>query len=152
MGADSVWITPGTIGSRLWEEAAEDFCRLIEPTVARAKELGITFAVEPTNSLRLDISFIFTLRDSLELARAIGSGVVLELACCWYERGFEELLRKNMEMITLVQIADFKIGTLSSPDRVGHRRRGHPPRAPAGHHPRRRLRGHVRPGAHRPED
>ena len=118
MGADSVWITPGTIGSRLWEEAAEDFCRLIEPTVARAKELGITFAVEPTNSLRLDISFIFTLRDSLELARAIGSGVVLELACCWYERGFEELLRKNMEMITLVQIADFKIGTLSSPDRA----------------------------------
>ena len=117
VGADSVWITPGTIGSRLWEEAAEDFCRQIEPTVARAKELGITFAVEPTNSLRLDISFIFTLRDSLELARAIGSGVVLELACCWYERGFEELLRKNMEMITLVQIADFKIGTLSSPDR-----------------------------------
>ena len=118
VGADSVWITPGTIGSRLWEEAADDFARRIAPTVARANELGITFAVEPTNSLRLDISFIFTFRDSLELARAIGSGVVLELACCWYERGFEELLRKNMEMITLVQIADFKIGTLSSPDRV----------------------------------
>jgi sugar phosphate isomerase/epimerase len=117
LGADSVWLTPGSIGSRLWEEAADDFCRRIEPTVARAHDLGVAFAVQPTNSLRLDLSFIFTLRDSLELARAIGSGVVLELECCWYERGLEDLVRKNIEMITLVQIGDFKIGALSSPNR-----------------------------------
>ena len=85
VGAGSVPITPGTIGTRLWEEAADDFARRIAPTVARADELGITSAVEPTNSLRLDALHL-TFRDSLELARAIGSGVVLELACCWYER------------------------------------------------------------------
>jgi sugar phosphate isomerase/epimerase len=117
VGADSVWLEPGGIGSRTWEEAADDFCKRIAPTVARAKELGIPFAVQPTNALRLDLSFIFTLRDSLELARAAGTGVVLEVQCCWYERGLEELLRKNVGMLTLVQISDYRIGSLSSPDR-----------------------------------
>jgi sugar phosphate isomerase/epimerase len=118
VGADSVWVTPGSIGSRLWEEAADDFCRRIAPAVARAEELGVALAVEPTNSLRLDISFIFTLRDSLTLARMAGTGVVVELACCWYEPGFEELFRNNVDMIRLVQISDFRIGTRSTPDRV----------------------------------
>lgn len=118
MGADSVWLTPGGIGSRLWEEAAEDFCTRIAPVVDRAKELGVAFAVQPTNSLRLDLSFIFNLRDTIELARMAGAGVILELECCWYERGFEELVRDNIDLITLVQIGDFKIGSVSSPNRA----------------------------------
>ena len=109
VGADSVWLTPGGIGSRLWEEAAADFCERIAPAVTLASDLGIKFAVEPTNSLRTDISFVFTLRDALELARAAGmDGVVLELVCCWYERGLEELVRENVDMLALVQIADYE--------------------------------------------
>ena len=95
LGSDSVWITPGGVGPRTWEEAAADFCERIAPAVARAGELGIDFALEPTNSLRFDISFVFNLRDSLELAKAAGMKVVLELACCWYERGLEQLVREN---------------------------------------------------------
>ncbi len=117
MGADSVWLEPGTIGSRTWEEAAKDFCQRIAPAVERAHQLGIPFAVQPTNALRLDLSFIFTLRDSLELARAAGTGVVLELQCCWYERGLKELVRKHVDMLTLVQISDYQLGSLSTPDR-----------------------------------
>jgi sugar phosphate isomerase/epimerase len=117
MGADSVWLEPGSIGSRTWEEAADDFCQRIRPTVTRANELDIPFALQPTNALRLDLSFIFTLRDSLELARTAGTGVVLELQCCWYERGLEELVRRNVDMLTLVQISDYQIGSLSSPNR-----------------------------------
>ena len=44
--------------------------------------------------------------------------MILELECCWYERGLEELIRKNIDMITLVQIGDYKIGSLSSPNRA----------------------------------
>jgi sugar phosphate isomerase/epimerase len=117
LGSDSVWITPGGIGSRTWEEAAADFCERTAPAVARAEELGIDFALEPTNSLRFDISFCFTLRDSLELAKAAGMKVVLELACCWYERDLERLVRDNVEAITLVQIADMENGVKTSPDR-----------------------------------
>jgi sugar phosphate isomerase/epimerase len=117
VGADSVWLTSGSIGSRTWEEAADAFCKRVAPAVARARELGIAFAVEPTNSLRTDISFVFTLRDALELARAAGMGVVLELVCCWYERGFEELVRRNIDLLTLVQIADCELGTRNTPNR-----------------------------------
>ena len=75
------------------------------------------FAIQPTNSLRLDYSFIFTLRDTLEVARRAGTDVVLELECCWYERGLKELVRENVDRIALVQISDFKIGSSTSPDR-----------------------------------
>jgi sugar phosphate isomerase/epimerase len=118
VGADSVWFTTGSIGSRTWEEAADDFCELIAPAVARAQELGVAIAVEPTNPLRADISFVFTLRDSLVLARAAGIDVVLELACCWYERGFEQLVRDNVDRLALVQISDYQLGTLDTPNRA----------------------------------
>lgn len=117
LGADSVWLTSGGIGSRSWEEAADAFCRDIAPVVARADELGVPLAVEPTNSLRTDISFVFTLRDTLALARAAGIGVVLEVVCCWYEPGLEELVRKNVDMLRLVQLCDYEIGTFDTPNR-----------------------------------
>jgi sugar phosphate isomerase/epimerase len=45
------------------------------------------------------------------------TGVILELECCWYERGLQQLVRDHVDMITLVQIGDFQIGTTSSPNR-----------------------------------
>jgi sugar phosphate isomerase/epimerase len=117
VGADSVWLTSGTVGSRTWEEAADDFCTRIAPAVSRARDVGIALAIEPTNSLRTDISFVFSLRDSLVLARASGMGVVLELFCCWYERDLADQVSKNVHMLSLVQIADHKIGTRDTPNR-----------------------------------
>ena len=73
----------------MWEEAVEEFYQMVQPGVERAAELGMPFAIQPTNSIRLDLSFLFTLRDTLAVARAAGMGVVLELECCWYEPGFE---------------------------------------------------------------
>jgi sugar phosphate isomerase/epimerase len=117
VGADLVWLAhTGTIGSRLWEEAVDDFCRRVQPAVTRAAELGMPFGIQPTNSLRLEISFLFTRRDSLTVARAAGMGVVLDLDCCWYEPGFEKVVRENVDMFTLVQIGDTQVGTTSSPD------------------------------------
>jgi sugar phosphate isomerase/epimerase len=118
VGADSVWFTTGSIGSRLWEEAADEFCDVIAPAVAYAKDVGVTLALEPTNSLRPDISFVFTLRDTLALARAADLAVVLELVCCWYEPGFEDLVRENVDRLALVQISDFRLGTTDTPNRV----------------------------------
>jgi sugar phosphate isomerase/epimerase len=117
VGSDSVWFTSGGLGSRTWEEAADAFCEDIEPVVARAAELGVPLAVEPTNSLRTDISFVFNLRDTIALARAAGIGVILEVVCCWYERGLEELVRKNVDRLRLVQLCDYQIGTFDTPNR-----------------------------------
>jgi sugar phosphate isomerase/epimerase len=117
VGTDSVWCTTGSIGSRTWEEAADEFCARIAPAATRASELGVALAIEPTNPLRTDISFVFNLRDSLVLARAAGIGVVLELACCWYERGLADLVRDNVDTLALVQVSDYEIGTLDTPNR-----------------------------------
>ena len=88
-----------------------------DPRRTPAKELGVALAIEPTNPLRTDISFVFNLRDSLVLARSAGIGVVLELACCWYERGLAELVRDNVDMLALVQVSDYEIGTFDTPNR-----------------------------------
>jgi sugar phosphate isomerase/epimerase len=117
VGADSVWTCTGPLGSRTWEQAAEDFCERIAPATRWAAERGVELAVEPTNPLRCDVSFAFTMRDTFDLARAAGVGVVLDLGMCWYERGLEELVRNNIDLLTLVQINDYKVGTVSTPDR-----------------------------------
>lgn len=57
------------------------------------------------------------MRDTFDLARVAGVGVVLDLAMCWYERGLEDLVRKNADLLTLVQINDYKLGTFTTPDR-----------------------------------
>jgi sugar phosphate isomerase/epimerase len=117
VGADSVWTCTGPLGARSWEQATDDFCQRIAPAVRTAAELGVQVAVEPTNPLRCDVSFTFTMRDTFDLARVAGVGVVLDLAMCWYERGLEELVRKNIDLLTLVQINDYKLGTFRTPDR-----------------------------------
>ena len=62
-----------------WEDAAETFCEEMAPLVARAKELDVRLAVEPTNPLRSDVSFVHTVRDAVDLARMAGIGVVRRL-------------------------------------------------------------------------
>src|SRR5262249_52560073 len=105
------------LGSRTWEQAADDFCRDIAPAVALAKDLGVALAVEPANSLRADVSFIYTMRDTVDLARAAGIGVVLESFMCWYERGLDELVRNNLALSTRAQICDSQSATFNPPTR-----------------------------------
>jgi sugar phosphate isomerase/epimerase len=117
VGADVVWTCTGPLGSRSWDEAADDFCKRIIPAATQAKEKGIVLAIEPTNPLRTDVSFIHTMRDTFDLAHAAGIGVLLDFAMCWYERGLTEIVRENLDSLSLVQINDYRIGTFSTPDR-----------------------------------
>lgn len=118
VGARTVYACSGPAGSSTWEEAAAGFCEQMAPLAALAHELGVVLAVEPTNPLRGDVSFVYTLRDALDLARSADIGVVLDFYSCWYERGIEELVRKNVESIGLVQICDYAFGTFDTPNRV----------------------------------
>jgi sugar phosphate isomerase/epimerase len=118
VGAGSVYVCSGGAGSLPWEEAADAFCKAYAPHAARAEQLGVRLAVEPTNPLRADLSFVYSLRDALDLARAAGIHVVLDLYSCWYERGLGELVRKNLDRLALVQICDYSIGTLDTPNRT----------------------------------
>jgi len=117
LGAGSVYLCSGAATGRTWEDAAAAFCEQIAPATVLARDLGVTLAVEPTNPLRSDVSFVYSLRDAVHLARAAGIGVVLDFYSCWYERGLEQLVRDNLELLALVQICDFSIGTFDTPNR-----------------------------------
>jgi sugar phosphate isomerase/epimerase len=112
-----LYVVSGGAGAVPWEEAAEKFCREMAPIAARAAELGVKLAVEPTNPLRADVSFVYTTRDAIDLARMAGIGVCIDLYSAWYERGLAELVRKNIDLVALVQICDYKIGTHDTPNR-----------------------------------
>jgi sugar phosphate isomerase/epimerase len=117
LGADVLYLPPGSGGSLLWEEAAERFCADLAPWVAHAQDLGVRLAVEPTNPLRTDVSFVHSLRDAIDLARMVDMTVVCDFYSTWYERGLDELVQKNIDLISLVQIGDFKLGTFDVPNR-----------------------------------
>jgi sugar phosphate isomerase/epimerase len=118
IGAASVYVCSGGAPSFTWDEAADAFCEMVAPAVARSAEVGVPLLIEPTNPLRSDISFVFWQRDAIDLARRAGTKVMLDLQSSWYERGLEEVVRKNIDLVGLTQISDYVIGTTQTGDRV----------------------------------
>jgi sugar phosphate isomerase/epimerase len=117
VGAHVLYTVSGTGGTLSWQDAAEKFCAEMAPWVARADDLGVRLAVEPTNPFRMQSSFVYSLRDAIDLARMSGIGVVVDFYSAWYERGVEEMVRKNIDLVALVQIGDYKLGTFDIPNR-----------------------------------
>jgi sugar phosphate isomerase/epimerase len=118
IGAESVYVCTGGARSLTWDEAADRFAAVVAPAVARSHELGVPLLVEPTNPLRVDISFVFWQRDAMDLARRAGTKVMLDLQSCWYERGLERVVRDNIDLVGLTQISDYVIGTTRTGDRA----------------------------------
>lgn len=117
VGAGTVYLTTGGVGAMPWEKAANRFCERIRPAAALAEEMGVGLAVEPTIALRSDLSFLFTFRDAVDLARDASISVVLDLYSSWFERDLPHLVRENLDVLALVQICDYSYGAFSTPDR-----------------------------------
>jgi sugar phosphate isomerase/epimerase len=113
-----VYVCSGAATTLSWDEAAAAFTELVAPGVARGADLGVPLLLEPTNPLRSDISFIFWQRDAMDLARQAGTKVMLDFQSCWYERGLEETVRKNIDLVGVVQLSDYVIGTTSTGNRA----------------------------------
>lgn len=118
MGAECFVLTTGSAGPLSWEEAASTLGEAVAPVIAAARANGVPFALEHTNSLRVDVGFAHTLRDVIDLARMLGVGVVMECNACWAERGLHTTIVTSIDVIRLVQVSDFVIGTLATPDRA----------------------------------
>jgi sugar phosphate isomerase/epimerase len=74
--------------------------------------------LEHTNSLRVDVSFVHTLRDAIDLARRLDIHVCMEINACWAERGLQRTIGDGIDRIGIVQVSDFAVGTLSTPNRL----------------------------------
>ena len=43
---------------------------------------------------------------------------MLDFQSCWYERGLEQVVRENIDLVEVAQISDFVIGTTETGNRV----------------------------------
>src|SRR5207253_7085617 len=69
VGAEYLVLTTGPAGDLEWEEAASRLATALEPMLADAAGQEVPVALEHTNPLRTDISFVHSLRDAIHLAR-----------------------------------------------------------------------------------
>ncbi len=118
VGAECLVVTTGPAGPLSWEEAADALEEALGPVLAVASAKAIPFALEHTNPLRVDVGFVHTLRDVVDLARRLDIGVCMEINACWAERGLGETIAAGMDRIRLVQVSDYAIGTLTTPNRL----------------------------------
>jgi sugar phosphate isomerase/epimerase len=118
LGAECLILTTGPAGPLPWEDAADALEEVLAPAVDAAAARGIPFGLEHTNSLRVDVGFVHTLRDTVDLARRLGVGVCVELNACWAERSLAATIRDGMDVFRIVQVSDYAVGTLSTPNRL----------------------------------
>jgi sugar phosphate isomerase/epimerase len=118
VGAPTMVFTTGPFAPLAWDEAADALEAALAPVLAEARAAGIDFAIEHTNSLRVDVGFVHTLRDVIDLARRLDTGVCMELNACWAERDLARTIAEGVDRIRLVQVSDFRVGTVASSQRL----------------------------------
>ncbi len=118
MRAGCLVLTTGPADALSWEDAADALVTVLAPVAAESERRGLPLALEHTNSLRPDVGFLHTLRDTVDVARALGVGVCMEVNACWGERGLAQTVADAADLLRLVQVSDYVIGTLRTPDRA----------------------------------
>lgn len=111
-------LTTGPAGRLDWDEAADALAELLGPVRVAAVAADVPLTIEPTGPLRLDLSFVTTVRDGVDLADRLGVDVCVEVNSCFAERGLLDTVRDAGEVVEHVQVSDFVIGSLCTPDRA----------------------------------
>lgn len=117
LGAATVYCTSGASGALSWSDAAARVADHLGPVVSEADRHGVHLALENTMSIRSDLSFTHSVADTAELADRIGAGLCVDLYCCWQEAGLLDTVRDHLDRVRLVQVSDFRLGTLTLPNR-----------------------------------
>jgi sugar phosphate isomerase/epimerase len=118
LDAECMILTTGPAGSLTWEEAADALEEALAPAIADAHARGVPFGLEHTNSLRVDVGFVHSLADVIDLARRLAIGVCVETNASWAERNLAATIGSGVDTFRIVQVSDFAIGTLSTPNRL----------------------------------
>jgi sugar phosphate isomerase/epimerase len=111
-------LTTGPAGPLDWDEAADALASALEPVQIAARAVSVPITIEHTGPLRLDLSFCTTARDGVDLARRVGTGLCLEVNSCFAERDLAGTIKDASDVLAHVQLSDFVVGSLSTPDRA----------------------------------
>ena len=121
LGAACLMLLPGASPGLPWDEAAARAREHVEALRPDARRLRVRLALEPVSQLRMDLCFLHSFHDALDFVDTIGApevGAVLELNNAWIERHLDANIATRTERIAVVQVSDFKVGTLRASERV----------------------------------
>jgi sugar phosphate isomerase/epimerase len=118
VGAECLVFTTGPAGPLRWDEAADALEAALAPVLPEARSREVPFAIEHTNPLRVDVGFVHTLADAIDLAGRLDAGVCMDVNACWAERGLADTITTGADRLQLVQVSDYAVGTLSTPNRL----------------------------------
>ncbi len=118
LGATCVCTLPGPAGRLRSDDAVAAFAEAVAPVAGSADGLGVTLAVEHANTLRRDLGFVHALSDAVDMAEVTGTGICVELNNAWVEMHLPETFRRGVGHFALVQVSDFVVGTVDTPNRA----------------------------------
>lgn len=118
LGAPCVCTLPGPAGRLRSDEAVAAFAEAVGPVRDHADDRGVTLAVEHAHWLRRDLGFVHSLADAVDMARVTGTGVCVELNNAWVEMHLPATFRRGVDRFGLVQVSDFVVGTVDTPNRA----------------------------------
>ncbi len=118
VGATSVYTLTGPRRYPDWADNAEAYATLVRPVAEYAMTRNIVLAVEPTNWLYADLSFVHSFHDAITLAAAAGMRVCLDLFHVWTEGELRRDISNHVGLISHVQLSDMQRGVRSLPCRT----------------------------------
>jgi len=118
VGARSIYMLTGGHGDLTWEQAAEVFSEAVAPCVVQARAAGVQLAIENASVLFADNHIAHSLADTLTLAEMADIGVCLDIYGCWTDAGLDQLIRRALPRLALVQWSDYVYGDRALPCRA----------------------------------
>ncbi len=106
-------------GQLTWEDAADALEAALAPVITDAAAHAASHSGSSTRTRCGSTSASSTRsRDVIDLARRLDIGVCVETNACWAERGLGATIADGVDTFRIVQVSDFAIGTLSTPNRL----------------------------------
>jgi sugar phosphate isomerase/epimerase len=118
VGATSVYTLTGPRAYPDWADNVDAYARVAAELAADAAASGVTLAVEPTNWLYADFSFVHSFHDSIEFAARTGLQVCFDLFHVWTEGDLRQDIKNHVDRISHVQLSDMQRGARSLPCRA----------------------------------
>jgi sugar phosphate isomerase/epimerase len=118
MGAPTVYTLTGRHFRLGWDEVATLYVEAMQPVIDHARKMGVQLAVEPTNPLYADLSFVHTVADALALVTRCGMSLCVDIYHVWTEARLDEALSTAADRLALVQVSDYVFGDRSMPSRA----------------------------------